>query len=122
MFFIKEPTGGGSVRCRAPKRKGKKNMKLFQKKRKEKEIKVETSLEGVCLQWGAKEVDAMSVYQDMFWLGDNLIQRSNEKNNLKANPLGYFRNKGEEKVITVSCLRIPSRKRSKSFRNPILLF
>lgn len=47
--------------------------------RKEKEIKVETSLEGVCLQWGAKEVDAMSIYQDMFWLGDNLIQRSNEK-------------------------------------------
>lgn len=50
-----------------------------------------------CMEWGGREVDAMTVYKDMFWLGDNLIQRSGEKNNLKANPLAYYKNNNEKK-------------------------
>lgn len=54
-------------------------------------------LEDVIKQYGGIEVDAMSVYSDIFRLGSNEIQRSGEANHdLKANPLGYGINKGAE--------------------------
>ena len=49
-------------------------------------------LEDVLKEYGGVEVDAMTVYRDMFSLGDNLIQRHGEESgSFKANPLGYYR-------------------------------
>ena len=56
--------------------------------------------EDVLRSWGAVEVSAMEVYSDIFSLGDGLIQREGEEvesRNKKANPLGYWKNKGAHK-------------------------
>lgn len=50
-------------------------------------------LENVLSEWGAQEVSAIDVYSDIFRLGSNAIQRySTESNNLKSNPLAYWKN------------------------------
>lgn len=50
-------------------------------------------LEDVLKDWGAYEVDAMEVYSDIFHLGEGYIQkRDAEVGNMKANPLGYWKN------------------------------
>lgn len=54
-------------------------------------------LEDILKEYGAKEVEAMEVYRDIYSLGDGLIQRSGEQNTLKANPIGYYRNNGQKK-------------------------
>lgn len=55
-------------------------------------------LEDILKRYGATEVDAMTVYRDIFSLGDGLIQRDGEpRGEFKANPIGYFRNKGKAK-------------------------
>lgn len=40
-------------------------------------------------------VQAIDLYTDMFRLGDGFIQRNGEKENLKANPIAYYRNESE---------------------------
>ena len=53
-------------------------------------------LEDVLRKWGATEVGAMDVYQDIFSLGEGLIQKAkSEVKNMKANPIGYWKNNGE---------------------------
>lgn len=45
---------------------------------------------------GGVEVTALDMYKDMFRLGEGFIQRSGadtESNNLKANPIAYYKNK-----------------------------
>lgn len=55
-------------------------------------------LEDVLREYGGKEVDAMTVYRDMFFLGDGLIQKDGEPAGaFKANPIGYYRLNGREK-------------------------
>ena len=54
-------------------------------------------LEDVLKSYGAEEVEAIEVYRDMFSLGDGAIQKSGERNTLKANPIGYWKNKGQKK-------------------------
>lgn len=50
-------------------------------------------LEDVLKKWGAKEVPAMEVYSNIFQLGEGYIQKyDKESENMKANPLGYYRN------------------------------
>lgn len=54
----------------------------------------EDNLEREILLWGGKEVTAMDVYSDMFWLGSNVIQKQGEvatKDFPKSNPLVYFK-------------------------------
>lgn len=54
-------------------------------------------LQDILLEWGASETTPMEVYTDIFKLGEGYIQRSDEeKGQFKANPVGYYRNKGEE--------------------------
>lgn len=56
------------------------------------------SLENVLVAWGGSEVDAMTVYTDMFRLGQNQIQKNGETAGLyKANPIGYWKNYDESK-------------------------
>lgn len=55
-------------------------------------------LEDVLRDWGAEEVGAMEVYSDIFHLGEGYIQKKDEEvGNLKANPLGYWKNKDSNK-------------------------
>lgn len=55
-------------------------------------------LEDVLVKYGGREVDALTVYQDIFSLGDGLIQREGEPaGEFKANPIGYYRQNGREK-------------------------
>lgn len=55
-------------------------------------------LADVIKEHGGVEVDAMTVYRDMFRLGDGLIQKCNEPSGeFKSNPIGYFRNFGQSK-------------------------
>ena len=54
------------------------------------------SLEEVLLAYGSL-VTPMHVYSDMFRIGEGYIQRTGDSRDMKANPLGYFRNNGEEK-------------------------
>lgn len=55
-------------------------------------------LTDVIKTWGGTEVTAMQVYSDIFRLGDGLIQQDGEASgSFKANPIGYYRNEGEEK-------------------------
>ena len=54
-------------------------------------------LEDILKRYGATEVEPIEVYRDMFSLGDGLIQRSGEYDTLKANPIGYWKNKGQQK-------------------------
>lgn len=55
-------------------------------------------LEDVLVKYGGREVDALTVYQDIFSLGDGVIQREGEPTGkFKANPIGYYRQNGREK-------------------------
>lgn len=55
-------------------------------------------LEDVIKGYGGEEVDALTVYRDMFSLGYGLIQRNGEESGeFKANPIGYYRIKGKKK-------------------------
>lgn len=55
-------------------------------------------LEDVLVKYGGREVDALTVYQDIFSLGDGVIQREGEPaGEFKANPIGYYRQNGREK-------------------------
>ncbi len=55
-------------------------------------------LEDVLVKYGGREVDALTVYQDIFSLGDGVIQREGESaGKFKANPIGYYRRNGREK-------------------------
>lgn len=55
-------------------------------------------LEAVLKEYGATEVSALSVYTDLFKLGEGYIQHfKQEENNLVANPLGYARTDGVKK-------------------------
>lgn len=55
-------------------------------------------LEDVLKKYDGEEVIAMDVYRDVFRLGDGRIQKKNEpKGKYKANPIGYYRKKGESK-------------------------
>ena len=54
------------------------------------------SLEDVLMAYGS-QVTPMQLYSDMFQIGCGYIQRSGEYNDMKANPLGYYKNVGEEK-------------------------
>lgn len=52
----------------------------------------------VIYKYGGVEVDALSVYTDIFKLGENEIQRMNEPSGeFKANPLGYMKQNGAAK-------------------------
>ena len=54
-------------------------------------------LENKLIEYGAVEVDAMTMYSDMFNLGEGYIQKKNEPSGeYKANPIGYYRNKNEK--------------------------
>lgn len=53
-------------------------------------------LDDVLITYGGAEVGAMAVYSDIFRLGFGEIQRRNEPpGEFKANPIGYYRNKGK---------------------------
>ncbi len=55
-------------------------------------------LSDVLLSWNAVEVSAMDFYTDIFKLGEGYIQKENESSGLyKANPIGYWKNDGEER-------------------------
>lgn len=54
-------------------------------------------LEDVLLKWGASEIDAMSVYRDVFRIGEGYIQRSGDDHDGRANPLVYMKNANREK-------------------------
>lgn len=55
-------------------------------------------LEDILKKYNGVEVSAMEVYSDMFHLGDNEIQKSQEeKGAYKSNPLGYWKNDDESK-------------------------
>lgn len=52
----------------------------------------------VLVDWGGIEVSAMTVYSDMFRLGENFIQRKGEPGgDFKGNPIGYFKESGASK-------------------------
>lgn len=54
-------------------------------------------LSDVLLSWKAVEVTAMEFYTDIFKLGEGFIQKENEEKGLyKANPIGYWKNSGED--------------------------
>lgn len=55
-------------------------------------------LDDIVKEWGGTEVTAMDVYSDIFRLGDGCIQQEGEApGSFKSNPIGYYRNTGEEK-------------------------
>lgn len=55
-------------------------------------------LEDVLKKWGGVEVSPIEVYTDIFHLGNNEIQKKGEpKGAYKSNPLGYWKNKEDEK-------------------------
>lgn len=55
-------------------------------------------LEDVLVQYGGREVDALTMYRDIFSLGDGLIQKVGEPAGaFKANPIGYYRQNGRKK-------------------------
>ena len=54
-------------------------------------------LQDVLLKWGASEVSAITVYSDIFKLGEGIIQVAGEYDNLKSNPIAYYRNADEDK-------------------------
>lgn len=52
----------------------------------------------VLAKWGAVPVTPLDAYTDIFKLGEGYIQRSDEPaGSFKANPIGYYRRKGEDK-------------------------
>lgn len=55
-------------------------------------------LDDVLKEWGAYEVDAMTVYSDIFHLGSGLIQKADtESRNIKSNPIGYWKDQDKLK-------------------------
>lgn len=55
-------------------------------------------LEDILKNYGAKEVEPLAVYQDIFRLGEGYLQHYNqEERNLIANPIGYGRNNEAKK-------------------------
>lgn len=55
-------------------------------------------LENVLKKWGGVETSPIEVYTDIFHLGNNEIQKKGEpKGAYKSNPLGYWKNKEDEK-------------------------
>lgn len=55
-------------------------------------------LEDILKKYGGVEVSAMEVYSDIFHLGENEIQRRNERKGIyKSNPLGYWKNDKDSK-------------------------
>ena len=61
-------------------------------------------LEEIIEKWGGHEVSAMQVYTDLFGLGEGLIQRRNEEpGEFKSNPLGYWKNDGEQEDYQLYC-------------------
>lgn len=54
-------------------------------------------LSEVLEKWGGYEVDAMTVYRDIFRLGDGEIQLAGTYRDLKGNPIGYWRNDADPK-------------------------
>ena len=54
-------------------------------------------LDDVLKQWGATEVDAMTVYRNVFRIGEGFIQRTGENRDGKSNPLVYMKNANREK-------------------------
>lgn len=53
----------------------------------------------VIIKYGGYPVSAMDVYGNIFALGDGAIQccgKDSEAENLKANPIGYYRNEDED--------------------------
>jgi hypothetical protein len=55
-------------------------------------------LEDVLRKWGGVEVAPMTVYADVFSLGQNLIQKDGEpKGQYKANPIAYWKNANQSK-------------------------
>ena len=53
-------------------------------------------LEEVVERYGGQEVTALEVYADVFKFGEGYIQRNKEDQRQVANPLGYYKNDGEE--------------------------
>lgn len=61
------------------------------------EYKYEVELEKVIRKWGGHRVSAMEMYGDIFKLGEGYIQKENDtSNDLKANPIIYFKNEAEK--------------------------
>ncbi|WP_342998111.1 hypothetical protein [Catenibacterium mitsuokai] len=61
------------------------------------EYKYEVELEKVIKKWGGHRVSAMEMYGDIFKLGEGYIQKENDtSNDLKANPIIYFKNEAEK--------------------------
>ena len=54
------------------------------------------SLKEVLIDYG-QHVTPIQLYSDMFRIGEGYIQRSGDSRDLKANPLGYYRNYGDDK-------------------------
>lgn len=55
-------------------------------------------LDNILIQEGAEEVEAMSVYRDIFRLGEGYIQRSGtDKRDMKGNPVAYWKNQKDER-------------------------
>ena len=54
------------------------------------------TLEDFMTSIGKLPENPVDVYRDIFQVGCGYIQKNKEKNNLKGNPLGYFRNWNEE--------------------------
>lgn len=54
-------------------------------------------LQDVLTEWGAVEVDAMTVYRTIFRIGDGYIQKSGQTNSQQGNPLVYMKNKNRSK-------------------------
>lgn len=71
-------------------------------------------IDSVIKEWGGTEVDAMTVYSDMFKLGQGYIQRSNEEpGQYKANPLVYWKNDEDRMVYALHNLKDPRSPRRK---------
>lgn len=55
-------------------------------------------LSDIIEKWGGVEVAPMDLYRDMFWLGEGLLQNSEEEPGaFKTNPVGYFKYKKHTK-------------------------
>lgn len=55
-------------------------------------------LEDVLKEWGAEEVDDVTLYSDIFQLGSGQIQKADtEARNMKSNPIGYWKNNDKVK-------------------------
>lgn len=55
-------------------------------------------LQDIIKGYNGVEVPALEVYKDIFRIGEGYIQKFNDdSHNMKANPLGYYRNKGDSK-------------------------